>query len=317
MIPSHLIPALASAADAALGASLRNGAPGQATPTGEVGFVAAVVVGGVYNLAAAWRPILRPAGFSLQVSGVFCHQSPQVTFTNSHGQVGSCELADLLVVVDDITGYGAGRRWAVLIQAKMAASGGGQTLSGARDLRQLDLFSYWPTFTLPPTFSAGVRDFATCNHAGSPFDAGRYGLIARQPSPLWHQQGPAAAMPPGGDELGTFLARMVETGQVGFGREATGLADDWSRTVDELMTRTYASAFNYAAGFPGSQNRGHSAMAFATPVALAPFGWPGWLFERVHGPPPSGGRPDERLEEEPATGISVLQIGIGRTDEAG
>ena len=57
MIPSHLIAHLASAADAAIDNVLRVGARGQAMPSGEVGFVAAVVLGGVcalYGVPVVW-----------------------------------------------------------------------------------------------------------------------------------------------------------------------------------------------------------------------------------------------------------------------
>ncbi len=235
MIPSHLINSLATAANTAIDNVLRTGAPGQTIPTGEMGFVAAVTVGGVYDIATAWNAILQPHNLTVKMNGVFCHQSPKVTFTDSQGHLVSCELADLLVVVEDYTAT-ALRRWASLAQAKMASSRGGQTLSQPGDLRQLDLFLHWPPFTLPGKYAAGQRDFQACAHAGSHLNCGRYGLISGQPYPDWHQQSPAIVMPAGGDKLGTFLAKMVETGQTSFGREATGVNDDWSRTVDELMT---------------------------------------------------------------------------------
>ncbi|MBZ9740684.1 hypothetical protein [Mesorhizobium sp. CO1-1-4] len=313
MIPSRLIKSLATSANTAIDMVLRNGAPGQTTPTGEVGFVAAVTLGGVYDIAAAWTPILNPHGYSVKISGVFCHQSPKATFTDIHSNVVSCELADLLVVVEDHTGGSLGRRWAALVQAKMAAIGGGQKLTQPGDLRQLDLLTRWPSFSLPSNYTAGKRDFSTCSYAGSTLDCGRYGLIAKQPNPGWHQQAPAAAMPAGGDRLGTFLANMVEVGQVGYGREATGLGDDWSQTVDELMTRTHARFFNYASGFPGRQKRGHSALAMPAAVAPGPFS-PFSYFYHGGMPPPSGGRPDGPTEEEPDEAISVLRIGIGRNE---
>jgi hypothetical protein len=168
---------------------LRTGAThaGQSTPTGETGFAAAIVIGGVPALANAWNPILNPAGYSVQIVGVFCHQSPIVDFIDAAGSPRHCELADLLVVVDDLTVAAPGPRWAVLVQAKMAAAGGGQTLTRPGDLVQLELLSTWPKFTLPPTFSLSSCDFSTCGHAGSALDCGRYGLIDPQPAPAWRQ----------------------------------------------------------------------------------------------------------------------------------
>lgn len=309
MIPSHLINSLATAANTAIDNVLRTGAPGQTIPTGEVGFVAAVTVGGVYDIATAWNSILQPHNLSVKMNGVFCHQSPKVNFTDSHGSVVSCELADLLVVVEDYTSGSTVRRWASLMQAKMASSRGGQTLSQPGDLRQLDLFLHWHPFTLSGKYAAGKRDFSNCTHPGSHLNCGRYGLIAGQPNPDWHQQRPAIVMPAGGDKLGTYFANMVETGQTGYGREATGVGDDWSRTVDELMTRTYARFFTYSAGFSSRQARGHSAFAtiFDTNLdyyVLYPDGVA----------PPSGRRPDEPDDEDPDDGISVLRIGVWETE---
>lgn len=314
MIPSSLIPALSVAADTAINNVLRNGAPGQKQPKGEVGFVAAVVLGGVHGIASAWQPILHPHGYSVRISGVFCHQSPMVTFTDRSGNQATCELADLLVVVDDISGHNH-RRWAALIQAKMAAAKGGKKITGSGDLRQLDLFTRWPSFTLPSGYNPGGRDFFTCVYPGSILDCGRYGLIAKKPNPHWHQQAPAITMPAGGDQLGTFLARMVEAGQVGYGREATGLADDWSQTVDELMTRTYASFFNYRAGFSDQQKRGYSAFAMSMPYpSLGLRFYPSPYIFLDDTPPPSGGRPDRAEEEHPDGGISLLRIVISKKD---
>lgn len=314
MIPSSFIPQLAASADAAIHTVLTNGATafGQALPKGEVGFVAAVVLGGVSEIARAWSPILRPYGYRVKVSGVFCHQSPEATFTDLAGVRVPCELADLLMVVDDLTAGATGKRWAALVQAKMAKTGGGKTITGTEDLRQLDLLTRWPPFTLSSSYQPGPRDFSTCRHGGAPGDCGRYGLIGRQPNPIWHQQAPAPTMPMGGHELGSFLAHMVESGQTGFGREATGIGDDWSRTVEELMRVTYANLFNYVTGFgPNNpQRRGRAAMAYMTSEP-----WPYYYLNHFFGGGrlPSGGRPDDLDEGAPeGGGISILRIGIAR-----
>ena len=314
MIPSSLIPQLSAAADTALVPVLQSGAAshGQAQPTAEVGFVAAAVLGGVPAIARAWRSTLRKAGYRLHMHGVFCHNAPKATFTDSTGNKVSCELADLLVVVDDLIS-GSGRRWAVLIQAKMANPSGGKSISGQDDLRQLELLTNWPPFDLPASYQCYSRDFSTCMHSGQPFDCGRYGLIDTQPLPYWHQQAPAMSMPSGGIQLGSFLARMLETGQTGFGREATGRGDDWSRTVDELMKVTYSNLFTYASGFGAGnrQQRGHSAMTYVSAYG------PGYWFPRFlrhTAIPPSGGRHDGR-EEGGDGGLSILRIGIAGRGE--
>jgi hypothetical protein len=310
MIPSTLTPSLEKAANAEINKILRTGATSvrQKKPTGEVGFVAAFVLGAVPGIASAWRPLLKPHGLSLKMSGVFCHQTPRASFTDSSGAARTCELADLLLVVDDLTTGTTTTRWAVLIQAKMAAASGGCSLTTGGDLTQLDLLSKWPGFTLPTTFAAGKRDFWTCTHAGSTIECGRYGLIDGQPNPTWHQQAPAAVMPAGGDELGTFIARMVEC-RSGYGREATGLSDDWSRTVDELMRVTAGLAFTYSAGLKGSHPRGNSSLAL-----VASAGDPLYSMLWASAPPPSGGRPETPLDEPPSEGINLVHIGITNTE---
>jgi hypothetical protein len=102
---------------------------------------------------------------------------------------------------------------------------------------------------------------------------------------------------------------MIESGQVGYGREATGVADDWSRTVDELMKVTAGLAFSYAAGLKGRHPRGNTAVAFAISSDDAGHGSGAWRRE----PPPSGGHSDQ-LEDAPSEGINLLRIGVTRID---
>ena len=161
MIPAalNLTNSLAARANCAIDQALLYGAPGQSKPTGEVGFVAAVVLGAVPRIAKEWKRILMPKGYSVRLTGIFCHQTPRASFTDGNGNGVVCELADLLVVVDDLTSGTPSTRRAVLVQAKMATHGGGKTLSSPRDLVQLALYANWPPFTLPSAFRPGPRDF--------------------------------------------------------------------------------------------------------------------------------------------------------------
>lgn len=312
MVPAQYTASLSSAADAAISSVLSHGVPGQISPpSSEVGFVAAVVLGGVWELAQAWKPLLAPLNLSVNISGVFCHQSPKATFLDAQGMSASCELADLLVVVEDYTGVSPYRRWATLIQAKMANAAGGQSLSKSGDLRQLHLMSNWPQFTLPYPYWPGPRDFSTCTQPGSLSNCGRYGLITGQPNPTWHQHIPAAVMSGGGVSLGAFLAGMVETGQTRFGREATGVVDDWSRTIEELMCHTYAQVFNYRRGFSGSKPRGRTAVALVNSDLPGIYFCPPFFatsYLSFDGPPDRSAEGTD-LREEPL-GMSLLRIAI-------
>lgn len=288
MVPSSLIAQLAQAADTEIDRLLTNGPPGMPIPRGEVDFVATVTLGAPAALAAVWRPILNPAGYSVTITGVMCHQTPMVDFHDAGGTLQRCELADLLLVADDGTGTAPPRRVAALVQAKMS-KGATTALTAPGDLVQLDLMTRWPPFTLPPAFPTGARDFHTCSHPGTALDCGRYGLIDRQPNPDWLQYPPAQRMGPGGDRLGTFLAQMLEQGQTAWGREATGTADDWSRTVDDLMQVTAGVSFTFKSGYSGQ--RGNIATAMAI------------------GPPPTGPGAAAGFRD---LGISILHIEIKR-----
>ena len=135
-----------AAANQAIGQVLQHGSAKMHTPPRtEVGFVAAVTLGGIKAIAKTWKPILAGAGLTLDLTGVFCHAAPMVNFTGSKRQAKSCELADLLVVVD-VTRAGLLEGRAALVQAKMARAAGRVSLSGMSTITQLDLYQNWHVF---------------------------------------------------------------------------------------------------------------------------------------------------------------------------
>lgn len=275
----------------------------------EPDYVEAVLKYAIPEIAAHWEPIFNHAGRSATFSAVFCHQSPIATYQDSNCNKHRCELADLLVVVDDTTRGALMRRRAVLIQAKMSKSQGRKTLSGVSDLTQLALYSTWPAFELGSGFPSGLRDFSTCQHPGEDVDCGRYGLIGGLPL-LWRQQAPARKMR-GGTQLGTFLARMV-LNRYGYGREATGRADDWSRTVEDLMritaSRILRSPRTEQIGWRGVSVSilADSADAVGRRIGSADNEGGG-----------SSGRENDLFEEEiPREGISFLHIEVTDRKEA-
>src|ERR1700726_230734 len=100
MLSSQATKAMSDAADAVIGNVLLHGSNGMRTvPRSEGGLVAAVTLGGIDKIAAAWRPILSASQFALSTTGVFCHAAPMVRFSHPGILVQTCELADLLVVV--------------------------------------------------------------------------------------------------------------------------------------------------------------------------------------------------------------------------
>ena len=216
-----------------------------ARPKGEVGFVAAFVINAVPAIALEWGSILRPAKIALRISGVFCHQTPQVTFAPAPGvKQPPCELADLLVVHEHRTSTGVLRQ-AALIQAKMTRAG---ILGLRKSDTQLDLYTRWPSFHFVPAgYDRRARSFGTPS-------GGRYGLIwpwavGLPLRRLW------AIIPPTnvahhlrGMDLSRFLVGMLRFAPGPYGRPAQpGASDDWSFTIDELLRKLALAEFTHAA----------------------------------------------------------------------
>lgn len=56
-------------------------------PRSEVGFVAAVTLGGVTDIAQAWKLLCKKHGIGLDLTGVFCHGAPVVSFKDRNSRV--------------------------------------------------------------------------------------------------------------------------------------------------------------------------------------------------------------------------------------
>lgn len=315
-LPPNLLTSLTSAADVVVDEVLLCGSLGKrARPRTEVGFVAAITLGGVPGIASAWAPLLKPHGYSLKIDGVFCHAAPVVAFKGAAGQRVSCELADLLVVTDHLDQRGRPKRRASLIQAKMASKARRVSLKGKSSVRQLDIYQSWPAFTFKETIYGSK--FYVLKSVGQG-DAGSFGVIDRHfrnsPGlpPRWtqHYARPTPVSITNEPSFGGFLAQMVG-GKVGaHGRFATpGGSDDWSQVVDLLLDVTYKKAFRHAPTLGASATpRGVTAIAYLTRPheqqlrgrRLAGHDWR----------PPFDGF--EAVEDESPGGISVLRIEVSQ-----
>jgi hypothetical protein len=307
MFPRPLVRQMATEADAAIDDALLNGAGPIVRPKKEVAYVAAVTLGGVYEIAEAWRPICAGRGMSLRLAGVFCHAAPIVRFKGRSGKT-VCELGDLLVVTDIRKG-GALTRRAALIQAKMARAKQRVSLTGPSSCKQLDLYQNWYRFDfLDPAYSMSRVNF----HVGpGPLWSGTFGIIDPRfdSQPRWTQH--LAHPTPGiiathDPRLGRFLAEMADGTQPGFGRLATpSLNTDWSKTVELLLRVTYARAFaDKTILGPARPPRGASAVVCfgnrAMPVSKS-------AFQQLDGVlPPLGLIPGD-VEREP-NGLSVVHL---------
>jgi hypothetical protein len=254
------------AANAVIEDVLLHGSQGMRTvPRTEVGLVAAVVLGGVNRIAAAWAPVLSRSNMSLNLIGVFCHAAPLVRFQPTVGNMQTCELADLLLVVD-FTHSGGITRIATLVQAKMAAKARRVSLTGPSSTRQLGLYQAWPQFSFVDSVYGADR-YLLATKAGA--QSGTFGVIdrhfrkTRAAPPIWTQH-PAVPTPSDVTNepmLGTSIAEMVGGGTRGR-RAWPGGRDDWSKVIDLLLRVTYGKAFRHRPTLgPTSYPRGITAIA--------------------------------------------------------
>ena len=185
---------LAKAAAPAITNALTSGGPGVKAPTSEPTAVAAITWVATSAIAAAWSPILRPHGLVAVLHGVFCHGSPQVSFTDGSGTARTCELADLLIVADDCTSGSISDRRALLVQAKLFTTVRTISTSGTA-AHQLDLYTRWPSFSFTSSaYTATARDFAASGCPGMTSESGRYGGIDLPSRPaVWEHLVPTTA----------------------------------------------------------------------------------------------------------------------------
>jgi hypothetical protein len=307
MFPRSLVRQMAAEADAAIDDALLHGAGPIVRPKKEVAYVAAVTLGGIYDIAAAWTPICSGRGVSLRLAGVFCHAAPIVRFRGKSGKT-DCELADLLVVTD-IRKRGVLTRRAALIQTKMARAKQRVSLTGPSSRKQLDLYQNWYHFDfLDPAYPMSRVNFRVGTR---PFWSGTFGAIDPRfdAQPRWtqHRARPTPGIITNHDpRLGCFIAEMADGTRPGFGRLATPSLDtDWSKTVELLLRVTCTRAFaDKAILGPARPPRGANAVVCFEKRAMAVSKS---AFKQLDGLLPPLGLIPEHVEREP-NGLSVLHL---------
>ena len=235
---------LALTAERAINKTLEEDGPRAPRPTGEVSAVRKLTLDGFDAIADEWEPLLRRLSLRIELTAIFTHSRPHVTFTPKRYTQGTgrCELADLLIVFDhqDHAGVIEDRR-AALVQAKRL-KGKRIKLSGA-DWTQHELLLDLPAFRfVDPIYAPVLRDLGTAPQVGDPDFTTEYGGVEVDGSPrhwtFWLPMAPDALSGP--LALGTYLARMA-AGLSMTGRMADPDGkDDWSTTVDELLNVTGA-----------------------------------------------------------------------------
>lgn len=109
----------------------------------EPDIVASLVLNGTKIIENEWREIFDLFKVRIALTGIYCHQTPKITFKGMIGH--SCELGDLLWchVHSDMDGNII--RNAILYQAKKSSDQPYTIRKG--DLDQFQLYSTWPEFT--------------------------------------------------------------------------------------------------------------------------------------------------------------------------
>ncbi|MBB4097473.1 hypothetical protein [Sphingomonas kyeonggiensis] len=307
-----LVDQLAAAAETTVRDVLDQGGPRTLRPSGEVGAVRALTLDGFDAIAAAWDPLLRPALHRLELTAVFTHSRPHVSFTPIRYTKGTgvCELADLLIVMDhQDQGGGITDRRAALVQAKRYKSRKIK-LSGS-DWTQHELLADLRPFTfVDPGYDARVRDLNGTPLVGDPALSAEYGGVEIDLAPRhWSHWLPVS---PNGLRaevaIGDYLAHMA-MGVGGCGREAqAGASDDWSFTVDELLRVT--GAIPIVASDSGVLRRNGNVIGFihdAAPYLSVP---PGLS---------AGGGPEKPEKDEywPEGPISIVHLTLRQDERIG
>lgn len=333
MLPPSLAPDLALAAGPIVDHVLLAGGPRTGKPRGEVSAVRTMTLDGFDGIADKWTPILRAAGFRIELISVFCHSSPQVKFTSSpHPKyakgtgLSQCELADLLIVIDHLNSIGVVDRRAVLVQAKML-KGGVLKLSG-KEWVQHKLLAWLPDFTFKSSlYNPAARNLR--NALGPRAQTAEYaGIDLSRASPEWQHELTRRSTPwfHSPSSLADYLANMA-VGNPFYGRPAIrGGLDDWSVIVDELLTVTASQGLTkgsavvrgnpHVLGLMAATPLPSLSSASALPVPLQIQQLSGVAASQIGGSG-GGGEIDERDEEAswPDGPISTAHIVLGPLDE--
>ncbi|HEX8052128.1 MAG TPA: hypothetical protein VF517_03985 [Thermoleophilaceae bacterium] len=229
-----------------------------APPLREEYIVSGLLTSGVPTLDTELRRVLRPFGFDLTVGGVFCHGTPKVQLKGG----GSCELADLLVVVRYENG-GFVERNALLLQAKKE---GGAPPKG----NQLRLYEDWPEFVY--SSAAGLKGLKRSVHPKAPGPGAQFVELGTCPScKKWAAGCPVDGWAADSWRPGTarrpFLNELSDVIRGWSGRRfelpPRARTRGWDRVIEDLLRVTAERAFRVAKRAMGSAGRGDVAHDYA------------------------------------------------------
>ncbi len=225
---------LAARADEAVGRVLA-GETGMAPPLDAREALGATVSAGLPGAADAWLEILEPEGLALGLVGAFSFGAPIVEF-QAGGASHRCSIADLMIVVDDLTGRERDRR-ALLLRTRQTVANDAPCSDAERSLDE-----GWPAFRfVDEAENAGPTPRRRLGGET------RFSCLAQVdlmlPARTWRMVG--CTVTPGMAE-GVSLGRLiVEMARGRAGRRAPEFdGDDWSRTLNDLLVRTASATMD-------------------------------------------------------------------------
>lgn len=265
-----------------------------------------------------------PSSIGLDMTSVFCHQSPKVTYAGMQqiNQRSSCEIGDILLVHFDQHVSGQVDRQALLLQAKMI--GAFPHALPKADLHQFHLYDQWPVFSYvsPGTLSAQANPSRSVARSGI-HPGSRY--LAIDPTGGPQQALPFHSVEPvqplnHPDALARQLTQtfLGNAGEPFVDRAQALQQTDWSRVVWDLLDLSAQTVFNRLQSGHINQPRQHGA----TPYFRAParpfdsptdgpwhfiFDWLDRQPDLTRGPPWHGTGPQGPSRDEDGMTVIILR----------
>lgn len=273
--------------------------------------VASLILNGLPRLDKLWAEVLKKYGLSVQITGVFCHQYPQVEFQMGEN-TATVELADLLVVRRHYSKEKLEREVATLIQSKMSSD---STKHIADSDPQYYLYNNWPDFKFKQLeYSNHVRNF------GRTTEQSKYGLICEKKSfpedntfwpdsCFWSVVHDLQSNMESDESFASFLEGMVafERGRDFFSEER--IKDEWTKTILELMNVTFRKGLKTR--LYKSPMRGSRQPAFLLSGIAGKYGAAGFTVDAGN----NGHDVTEDHGEDSSPGISTILIETFDTED--
>jgi hypothetical protein len=217
----------------------------------EPDIVASLVLNGTKILENEWRNVFYQFGIKIAITGIFCHQTPKVSFSGMKGK--SCEIGDLLWCHLHHDSHGKNTRNAILYQAKKSSNQPYQI--GRNDLDQLELYTNWPSFTY--INSGGLNGQSRHVKPSAPRRGAQYLLIDDRPpeQPESGIMGMPGTYPIGScipnnplinhSDLGLELVRSLEflSGNPFDDRNSANMENGWSKVIWDILDSSARKAF--------------------------------------------------------------------------